>query len=105
MSASASTRVDEADPPGSGAPRSRDATSSLPSSTTRNLTLLEPALTTRMRTGSEASAGPGPVAYLGHIVAGTARVGASLEPLVDHLLTYGRDASAEARKAVDHVHH
>ena len=50
------------------APRSCEATTLSRSSTTRSLTLLEPALTTRMRTGFSVSARPRPVAYLGSVV-------------------------------------
>src|SRR4051794_36279674 len=77
--------------------------SSSPSSA--SFRLLEPALTTRIRTRRGSARGHGPVAYVGHVVADLACVRAVAHALVDHVLAQLGRALAEPGDAVDDVDH
>src|ERR1035437_5377149 len=85
-----------------GAGRSAAAVTRSSSSRSRSFRLVDPALTTSIRM---ALVGPGPAADLRIILAGRARVGASKQTPVAHLLPNVSGPGGQTGHPVDHVHH
>src|SRR5919106_4940562 len=84
-------------------PRSRESWTASFASSSRNLMLLDPALSTRIRMEYRALVGPGPVADLRIVRPGPASVSAMAQTFIHHLLTQTGVTGSEPRDPIDHV--